>query len=33
MAEVPLLAAEKLAAEADEVPVPARRRVVGRGEL
>ena len=33
MAEVPLLAAGKLAAEIDEVPVPARRRVVGRGEL
>jgi len=33
MAEVPLLAAKKLAAEIDEVPLPARRRIVGRGEL
>ncbi len=33
MAEVPLLAAGKLAAEIDEVPLPARRRIVGRGEL
>jgi len=33
MAEVPLLAAGKLEAEIEEVPLPARRRVVGRGEL
>jgi hypothetical protein len=33
MAKVPLLAAGKLAAEIDEVPVPARRRIVGRDEL
>jgi len=33
MAEVPLRAAGKLATEMDEVPVPARRRIVGRGEL
>ena len=33
MAEVPLLAAGKLATEIDEVPLPARRRIVGRDEL
>ncbi len=33
MAGVPLLAAGKLAAEIDEVPVPARRRILGRDEL
>ena len=33
MAEVPLLAAAKLASEIDEVPLRARRRIVGRDEL
>lgn len=33
IAEVPLLAAEKLAAEIEGVPLPARRRVLNRDEL
>jgi L-lysine epsilon oxidase-like protein len=33
MPEVPLLAAAKLAAEIDEVPLPARRRILNRDEL
>ena len=33
VAEIPLLAAKKLDAEMDEVPVPARRRILRRDEL
>jgi len=33
VAEIPLLAARKLEAEMDEVPVPARRRILRRDEL
>jgi hypothetical protein len=33
VAEVPSVASAKLAAEIDEVPVPARRRIVGRDQL
>jgi len=33
VAEIPLLAAQKLEAEMDEVPVPARRRILRRDEL
>ena len=33
VAEIPLLAAKKLEAEMEEVPVPARRRILRRDEL